>query len=70
MSPIYGYECEDCKVSFESLETLKNRDLPTVCECPKCGEYGVRRIMGASRWLLKGPDWARDGQAMRKTTWD
>lgn len=33
---IYEYKCSDCGHSFESIQTVANRDKPTFEPCPHC----------------------------------
>ena len=53
--PIYEYECEKCKHTFEVLQ--KSTDDP-VKDCPECEEKDcVHKLISASGFRLKGSDW-------------
>ena len=52
--PIYAYACKDCDHSLDALQKIA--DAPLV-KCPECGEPGLRRLLSAPRFRLKGQGW-------------
>ncbi|MCC5871775.1 MAG: zinc ribbon domain-containing protein [Gammaproteobacteria bacterium] len=52
--PIYEYQCDSCGASFEAIQ--KFSDAPLV-ECRKCGAQGVRKLLSAPSFRLKGGGW-------------
>ena len=57
--PIYEYECEKCKKSFEVEQKLSE---PKKKDCPQEGCTGeVKRLISPSSFVLKGGGWAKDG---------
>ncbi len=60
--PIYEYECDQCKKTFEVRQSIKDAPLST---CPDCGQP-VRKLISASSFLLKGGGWYADGYSNAK----
>lgn len=67
--PIYEYECEKCKRTFEEDQKISDPKL-TTCELvsrdplddgAKCGGPVKRLISGPASFVLKGGGWAKDG---------
>ncbi|TNE92900.1 MAG: zinc ribbon domain-containing protein [Deltaproteobacteria bacterium] len=54
--PIYEYACESCGHRFEKLVRLNAEPPP----CPECGA-GVKKLISASSFVLKGGGWYKDG---------
>ncbi|MHB1543054.1 MAG: FmdB family zinc ribbon protein [Gammaproteobacteria bacterium] len=52
--PIYEYRCDDCG---EISEALQKVDEPALDHCPKCGSTGLKRVMSATVFRLKGSGW-------------
>jgi len=52
--PIYGYACKECDHSLDALQKIA--DAPLV-DCPVCGEPGLKRLLSAPRFRLKGQGW-------------
>ena len=52
--PIYEYKCNLCQQSFDLLQ--KVNDAPKV-ECPNCGKDGLKKIVSATTFHLKGTGW-------------
>lgn len=52
--PIYEYACKNCKHTLDALQKM-NED-PLVF-CPSCGEAGLKRLISAPRFRLKGEGW-------------
>lgn len=42
--PMYEYECNKCKETFEKLVSARERDAGTVA-CPACGSNDVKRLL-------------------------
>ena len=41
MSPLYSYECDTCRLSFDRYNTIQNRSYN---DCPECGK-SVKKIL-------------------------
>ncbi len=52
--PIYEYACKNCDHTLDALQKM-NED-PLVY-CPSCGELGLKRLISAPRFRLKGKGW-------------
>jgi len=52
--PIYEYRCERCGHELEKLQRLS--DAPLV-DCPACGQAGLKRLISAAGFRLKGGGW-------------
>lgn len=52
--PIYAYACKKCDHTLDALQ--KMADAPLV-DCPSCGEPGLKRLLSAPRFRLKGQGW-------------
>ncbi len=52
--PIYEYACKNCDHTLDALQKM-NED-PLVY-CPSCGESGLKRLISAPRFRLKGKGW-------------
>ncbi len=48
--PIYEYQCEDCGVRFERLQSMS---APSVAACPECGGR-VHRVISSVGVIFKG----------------
>lgn len=48
--PIYEYQCGDCGVRFERLQSMS---APSVGECPECGGE-VHRVISSVGVIFKG----------------
>ena len=48
--PLYEYECKDCGVRFERVQSF--RDAP-LTDCPEC-EGHVHRVIGPTGVIFKG----------------
>ncbi len=53
--PIYEYECEKCRTTFEAMQAISARPLKT-CNKSNC-KGKVRRLVSASGFILKGSVW-------------
>jgi len=52
--PIYEYACQECGHRLDALQKIS--DDPLV-DCPECGEPGLRKLVSAPRFRLKGGGW-------------
>jgi putative FmdB family regulatory protein len=52
--PFYEYECPSCGTHTEVLQTIKDKPLK---KCPSCGKNGLKKLMSAPVFRLKGSGW-------------
>ena len=52
--PIYEYACKNCD---HTLDALQKMDEEPLVYCPSCGEAGLKRLISAPRFRLKGEGW-------------
>jgi putative FmdB family regulatory protein len=52
--PIYEYVCRECD---HTLDALQKMDEDPLVYCPSCGEAGLKRLISAPRFRLKGEGW-------------
>jgi putative FmdB family regulatory protein len=52
--PIYEYRCAECGHELEKLQKIS--DAPLV-DCPACGKPGLRKLVSAAGFRLKGGGW-------------
>jgi putative FmdB family regulatory protein len=52
--PFYEYECPHCGYDEEVLQKINDKPLT---KCPKCGKKGLRKLMSAPVFRLKGSGW-------------
>ena len=52
--PIYEYQCKECAHSLDALQKIGAEPLLT---CPSCGRQGLKRLVSAPRFRLKGKGW-------------
>ena len=52
--PIYAYACNDCDHALDALQKIADARL---VDCPACGEPGLKRLLSAPRFRLKGKGW-------------
>ena len=52
--PIYEYQCEECSHELEALQKMSDDALT---DCPSCGKSGLRKLVSASAFRLKGSGW-------------
>jgi len=53
--PIYEYECEKCRTTFEAMQVISARPLKN-CNKSNC-KGKVHRLVSASGFILKGSGW-------------
>ena len=52
--PFYEYECPHCGHREEVLQNITDKPLK---KCPNCGKNGLRKLMSAPVFRLKGSGW-------------
>jgi putative FmdB family regulatory protein len=52
--PFYEYECAKCGYRDEVLQKISDKPLT---KCPNCGKPGLRKLMSAPVFRLKGSGW-------------
>jgi len=52
--PFYEYECPHCGYHDEVLQKITDKPLS---KCPNCGKTGLRKLMSAPVFRLKGSGW-------------
>ena len=52
--PIYEYKCDKCDHRMEKLQKISDEPAKT---CPECGEDGLRKLVSAAAFKLKGTGW-------------
>ena len=52
--PIYEYACKNCDHKLDALQKMSDDPLT---DCPECGKPGLKRLLSAPRFRLKGEGW-------------
>jgi putative FmdB family regulatory protein len=52
--PIYEYQCDSCGKTFEAIQKFSDDPLTG---CRECGAEGVRKLLSAPAFRLKGGGW-------------
>ena len=52
--PIYEYACKECGHEFDALQKISDAPLK---ECPECKKPGLRKLVSAPSFRLKGSGW-------------
>ena len=52
--PIYEYQCEHCCHQLEVLQKISESPLIL---CPECKQNSLKKLVSASRFVLKGQGW-------------
>jgi putative FmdB family regulatory protein len=52
--PFYEYECPNCGFRDEVLQKINDKPLK---KCPSCGKNGLKKLMSAPVFRLKGSGW-------------
>jgi len=52
--PMYEYECGACGGRFEVLQKFSD---PLLTECRLCHAGGIRKVLSATAFVLKGGGW-------------
>jgi len=58
--PIYEYQCENCGYQFEQMQKISENSL---IKCPSCGEDGLKKLVSATAFHLKGSGWYKTDYA-------
>jgi len=56
--PTYDYQCGKCGFEFERQQRITEDPIKT---CPECKSRKAKRLLSASRFILKGSGWYADG---------
>jgi putative FmdB family regulatory protein len=52
--PFYEYECPNCGYRDEVLQNISDKPLT---KCPSCGKKGLKKLISAPVFRLKGSGW-------------
>ena len=52
--PIYEYYCDNCCKNIEVLQKMTD---PLMTKCPKCQGSGIKKLISAAGFRLKGKGW-------------
>lgn len=52
--PFYEYECPNCGFKDEVLQMISEKPLK---KCPSCGKSGIKKLISAPVFRLKGSGW-------------
>ena len=52
--PFYEYECPSCHRQTEVMQKISDKPLK---KCPSCGKAGLRKLVSAPVFRLKGSGW-------------
>ncbi len=52
--PFYEYECPSCHRQIEVMQKISDKPLK---KCPSCGKAGLRKLVSAPVFRLKGSGW-------------
>jgi len=52
--PIYEYKCAECGHRLEAIQKVSDDPLT---DCPTCGRAGLKRLISAAGFQLKGSGW-------------
>ena len=52
--PIYEYQCTNCEHHLEAIQKVSDKPL---LKCPACGKPGLKKLVSASAFHLKGTGW-------------
>ena len=52
--PFYEYECPNCGFRDEVLQAISDKPLK---KCPNCGKSGLKKLISAPVFRLKGSGW-------------
>lgn len=52
--PFYEYECANCGYQDEVLQKISDKPLK---KCPSCGKNGLKKLVSAPVFRLKGSGW-------------
>lgn len=52
--PIYEYQCRECGYRLDALQKMSD---PRLIDCPACGRPGLKKLVSAPHFRLKGSGW-------------
>lgn len=52
--PIYEYQCSDCGHRMDALQKISE---PALVQCPACARDGLKKLVSAPQFRLKGSGW-------------
>ena len=52
--PIYEYQCRECGYRLDALQKMSD---PRLRDCPACGRPGLKKLVSAPHFRLKGSGW-------------
>lgn len=52
--PIYEYQCRECGYRLDALQKMGD---PHLSDCPECGQPGLKKLVSAPHFRLKGSGW-------------
>ena len=52
--PIYEYRCAECQHEMEKIQKISDAALT---DCPACGKPGLKKLVSAAGFRLKGGGW-------------
>ena len=61
--PIFDYNCKACGHAFDVLQKLGADPLT---DCPECGQPGLRKLLSAPAFHLKGKGWRNSDDRLKK----
>ena len=60
--PIYEYGCPSCGHQFEEIQKVSDEPMSV---CPKCSEKGLKKMISAPSFHLKGGGWYKDHYGLK-----
>jgi putative FmdB family regulatory protein len=55
--PIFAYKCDACGHTFDVLQKM---GADALSECPDCSDSGLRKLLSAPNFHLKGRGWRKN----------
>lgn len=52
--PIYEYECQNCGVHVEKLQSVSEMETNPLKRCSECGSEALKRLISTSSFMFKG----------------
>ncbi len=65
--PIYEYACPGCGHRFEHFQKMSD---PLLTACPSCEAEGLRKLVSATSFHLKGGGWYKDHYGLKSAGGD
>ncbi len=63
--PIYEYACSGCDHRFEHFQKMSD---PLLTACPSCEAEGLRKLVSATSFHLKGGGWYKDHYGLKSVS--